>query len=849
MTKVENRGLPAAVECERLILGVAMMDGGVMHDVRPLLAGSDFSVDDHGRIWETMATLYDAGKSFDRISVFESMQKRKQPITLSFLLDLEEGMPHLPSIDNYVQMVKDKSLLRNIVFACRSVASRCLDGTEAPQAVLDSFGELALNLLPKDGRGGLQSAGELIDEYGVEALLTPRIKNGLLFPWGWMNRWTCGMLPAELWVLAGHTSTGKTSAMLQHAVYAAQKGHGVAVFSLEVGKKALFQKAVYQLARVDSEKAKNGEDLSDEERGAVRRATNELYDLPIYFDTTATTVPAIHAAVRRRRVRGHVDHVIVDYLQLLGNSERRDNRAQAVGANVWALKMLATDFQIPVLLLSQFSRPSKEGKPRRPELSDLKECLAGDSRVIDAYTGRPIELRNLRPGTKVMGISEYQKVGIFSVENVWSTGIREVFRLRTRTGRELTATANHPLLTPTGWKPLSELSEGDRIATPMRMTDIGPEVSENSDLCRLLGYLCGDGSYLNHSSISFISADKDVFYDCGEIIKAGWPTLKHTPLPHPEGYFAAYYTQVSADGYGHPHGNPLREWLRGIGVYGCRESTKRIPDFVFESGITGAVNFLAGYLATDGCVKFSKQYSRAEVQFDSTSKGLLEDVQLLLLKIGVVATLNRGTWNTKSTKPIYRLCVSIINENMRRFCSMVNTRGKKGRYLRDILAKNPRKETGGGVFNLPPEVSELCWERSGNKQKGGGWTHQGKTMRRSSARDWASSRNDGEVLMWANSDLLWEPIMSIEPCGMEEVFDFTVPGCANLIANGIVAHNSGDIENHANGVWFLHRDAQEDSDQVSVDFMLPKQRDGRRNIASPMWFFPRYQRFEEQERG
>ena len=373
MTKVENRGLPAAVECERLILGVAMMDGAVMHDIRPLLASRDFSVDDHGRIWDTMACLYDAGKSFDRISVFESMQKRKLPITLSFLLDLEEGMPHLPSIDNYVQMVKDKSLLRHIIFACRSVASRCLDGTEAPQAVLDSFGELALNLLPKDGRGGLQSAGELIDEYGVEALLTPRIKNGLLFPWGWMNRWTCGMLPAELWVLAGHTSTGKTSAMLQHAVYAAQKGRGVAVFSLEVGKKALFQKAVYQLARVDSEKAKNGEDLSDEERGAVRRATNELYDLPLYFDTAATTVPAIHAAVRRRRVKCQVDHVIVDYLQLLGNSERRDNRAQAVGANAWALKMLATDFQIPVLLLSQFSRPSKDSKARRPELGDLKE--------------------------------------------------------------------------------------------------------------------------------------------------------------------------------------------------------------------------------------------------------------------------------------------------------------------------------------------------------------------------------------------------------------------------------------------------------------------------------------------
>jgi replicative DNA helicase len=373
MAKVENRGLPAAIECERVVLAVAMMDSGAMHDMRPLLTSGDFSVHDNGRIWDTMAWLYDNGRSFDRISIFEEMQRRKQPITLSLLLDLEEGTPQLTSVDNYVQIVKDKSLLRHIIFACRSVASRCLDGTESPQSILDGFGEIAMNLIPKDGHGGLQSAGELIEEFGLETLMTPRIKNGLLFPWKWMNYWTCGMLPAELWVLAGHTSTGKTSAMLQHAVHAAQKGSGVAIFSLEVGKKALFQKAVYQLARVDSEKAKHGESISEEDRYAVLRATNELYELPIYFDTAATTVPAIHAAVRRRRVKSKVDHVIVDYLQLLGNSERRDNRAQAVGANAWALKMLATDFQIPVLLLSQFSRPSKEGKPRRPELSDLKE--------------------------------------------------------------------------------------------------------------------------------------------------------------------------------------------------------------------------------------------------------------------------------------------------------------------------------------------------------------------------------------------------------------------------------------------------------------------------------------------
>jgi replicative DNA helicase len=173
--------------------------------------------------------------------------------------------------------------------------------------------------------------------------------------------------------LAGHTSTGKTSAMLQHAVAAARRGIGVAIFSLEVGKESLFQKACYQLSRVDSERAKKG-NLDGRELECVRKTAQELYRLPLYFDTQSTTVMAIHAAVRRRRLKGPVDHVIVDYLQLLGNSGRHDRRSEAVGANAWGLKMLATDFQVPVLLLSQFSRESnKPGQQREPHLSDLKE--------------------------------------------------------------------------------------------------------------------------------------------------------------------------------------------------------------------------------------------------------------------------------------------------------------------------------------------------------------------------------------------------------------------------------------------------------------------------------------------
>lgn len=369
---IDTKGLPVALDCERMILATAMLNPEVLHEIRPLIVLDDFTTEQHRHIWQALTELYDAGKSTDHISVYQAAEKRNYGLTLSCLLELEEGMPRLSSISSYVEIVKDKTLLRQIIFTCGSVAQRAIEGTERPQAILESFGSLAVDLIPKDGAGGLQSAGELVSEVGIERLLAPRKERGLQFPWGWLNYWTCGMLPAELWILAGQTSAGKTSAMLQHAVNVAMHGLGVAIFSLEVGKEALFQKACYQLAMVDSEKGRSGQ-LSSEERIKLRDAATALNNSPIYFDTTATTTQAIHASVRRRKLKSRVDHVIVDYLQLLGNSGNHNNRAQAVGANAWALKMLATDFQVPVLLLSQFSRQKEGAGKRKPELSDLKE--------------------------------------------------------------------------------------------------------------------------------------------------------------------------------------------------------------------------------------------------------------------------------------------------------------------------------------------------------------------------------------------------------------------------------------------------------------------------------------------
>jgi replicative DNA helicase len=375
MTDLLRAGLPTNTDAERFVLGSVLLDEATLHSVRAILTGDDFALEKHRRIWRRVCELYDQGGHVDRVTVANILMQYGELEScdgLSYLVSLDDGLPQIPNLESYVQILRDDATRRRIIGVGQSLITRACN-RDAPQEILDSVGQAVLDMAPQETGRGLQSAKDLVDEVGISKLLAPRRDRGLMFPWGWMNEATCGLLAGELWVLAGHTSTGKTSAALQFGVGVARKGTGVAIFSLEVGKESLFLKAVYQLSRVDSERAKRG-DCTPEEKKAVNLAANEIYGLPIYFDTASTTTMAIHAAVRRQKLKGPVGLVIVDYLQLLGNTGRYDNRSQAVGANAWALKLMANEFKCPVLLLSQFSRESdKPGKRRKPELSDLKE--------------------------------------------------------------------------------------------------------------------------------------------------------------------------------------------------------------------------------------------------------------------------------------------------------------------------------------------------------------------------------------------------------------------------------------------------------------------------------------------
>lgn len=364
--------LPVNVDLERMVLGSVLVDEALMHSARPVLNSEDFSQERHRRFWKHACELYDAGKPVDRITIYSALRDHGEAEhdTLSYLVSLDEGLPALPAIDSYVQILKDESARRRIIAVGHSLIQRAVK-REAPQGIIDSMGQMAMDLVPQDGRRGLISARQLVDRVGIESILSPRISRGLAFPWPWLTNATCGMLAGELWVLAGHTSTGKSSAAIQTAVHAARSGKRVAIFSLEMVDVSVFQRALWQISRVDSEKAKRGALNADETRRAGE-AANLLYEAPLYFDDSAFSVMEIHARLRSLRGTGTFGLVVVDYLQLLRDAGRHSSRAEAVGANARALKLMAGEFGCPVLLLSQFSRESaKQG--RRPELTDLKE--------------------------------------------------------------------------------------------------------------------------------------------------------------------------------------------------------------------------------------------------------------------------------------------------------------------------------------------------------------------------------------------------------------------------------------------------------------------------------------------
>ncbi len=331
-----------------------------------------------------MGELYARGDRIDRVTVANELMKQNQLESvdgITYLVSLDEGLPTLANLESYVNIVKDKAILRRIIFTSRNLIDRCIIGEEEPDQILASAEENLLKM--GDARTGdaLLNPRQILDSFegGINAFLDPskRIK-GLSTGFLKLDEMTGGLHEGELVILAARPSMGKTALALniaQHVAMFPEKKQTVAVFSLEMSRESLLTRMICAGARVDQQKFRAGYLNQDERRRLARTTSADLVQAPLFIDdTSGTHLMDIHAKLRRLKSEHGLSLVVVDYLQLMSGRGRSENRNQEISTISRGLKLLAKELKVPMLVLSQLSRaPETRPGDHRPQLSDLRE--------------------------------------------------------------------------------------------------------------------------------------------------------------------------------------------------------------------------------------------------------------------------------------------------------------------------------------------------------------------------------------------------------------------------------------------------------------------------------------------
>jgi replicative DNA helicase len=382
--EADNR--PASLHAEQTILGAMMVEPLAIVDATMLLKAEDFSLDSHRKIYEVMLHLSEVGYSVDIVTVSEDLKKRKELDSIGgmpYLFSLSENLPRRLSIENYVRIVRDKSLMRQLMAVCDTGMMEAADQSLDAIDVLNQVEHRLMEISEHAITGGFSGISDIVREsFGsIDKLYEQgREITGLATRYTDFDRMTSGLQHSELIIIAARPSMGKTAWAINIAQNAAvHDGKVVAVFSLEMSKESLLRRMLASEAMVNSRKIQTGF-LPREDKGKLQDALERLMESKLFVDDTpGITLAEMRAKARRlKQQEGRLDLIVIDYLQLMsggGNSKRGfENRTQEVSAVSRGLKALAKEMKVPVVALSQLSRGSEQrAGDKKPLLSDLRE--------------------------------------------------------------------------------------------------------------------------------------------------------------------------------------------------------------------------------------------------------------------------------------------------------------------------------------------------------------------------------------------------------------------------------------------------------------------------------------------
>ncbi|MFH5821428.1 replicative DNA helicase [Georgenia sp. AZ-5] len=639
-----------------------------------------------------------------------------------------------------------------------------------------------------------------------------------------------------------------------------KNGQTSVIFSLEMGRTELTMRLLSAEAQVPLQNMRKGT-MREEDWTRMATAMSRVSEAPLFIDDSPNmSLMEIRAKCRRLKQKHDLKLVVVDYLQLMTSGKRVESRQQEVSEFSRALKLLAKEVEVPVIAVAQLNRGPEQRTDKKPMMSDLREsgCLTADTRVMRADTGAEVTMGELfLSGGKdlpVWALDDRLKYVRRHITSVFSTGVKPVFRMKLASGREITATGNHPFLTYTGWTALEELQVGSRIGVPRHVPAPDHEADWDDRKVVMLAHLLGDGSFVRRQPIRYASIDEQNL----AAVQDAATVFGITPVR--DDYAAARCATLRLPAphrLTHGKSHPIAEWLDGFGLFGMRSHEKFIPDEVFHLPKRQIALFLRHLWATDGSIVLHPNGRAGRVYYATTSRRLADGVANLLLRFGIDARISSAT--KPGYPPGYAVDVSGLEEK-RVFLERIGVHGERGRTAAVLLERIRDIKANTNVDTVPLEV----WHDVRRVLTEQGMTHRafqaalgtqycGSTLfttapsRERLGRIAAVLESD-DLEMMAVNDLLWDRIVSIEPVGEEKVFDATVAGSHNFIANGIAVHNS--LEQDADVVMLLHREdayEKESPRAGEADIIVAKHRNGPTDTVT-VAFQGHYSRFVDMAR-
>ena len=426
---------PHSVEAEQSVLGSILLDKEAMISVSETLVPEDFYKEAHKVIYESMLKLYNSQSEIDLITLTDELRDQGYLDDIggiAYITSLSTVVPTTSNIKYYVNIVKEKSISRQLISAANDIINLGYDGSAKVEYVLENAEKKIFDISQERATNDFQPINQVISEALSMLEKLYEEKNdvtGLTTGFRDLNKKINGLQRSDLLLIAARPAMGKTAFALNLVQNAALKGDAsVAVFSLEMSKEQLVQRMIASQSTVELKKIKTVT-LADNDWPRITDGMAILSGAKIHIDDTpGIKISELRSKCRKLKIEKGLDLVLIDYLQLMEGEGQNESRQQEIAKISRSLKILAKELDCPVVALSQLSRAPEQRADHRPMLSDLRESgsIEQDADIVmflyrDEYYNPDTEKKNI--GEVIVAKNRHGETG--TVELVWFGGIQK----------------------------------------------------------------------------------------------------------------------------------------------------------------------------------------------------------------------------------------------------------------------------------------------------------------------------------------------------------------------------------------------------------------------------------------